>query len=451
MKKKAKDLVELSYGKLAFIATVLTLVHAAASIAGENFFLRAVVGFPLFYIAPGFFLLTSLARRSWRLDELLLSSFILSTALLAPIGAVLPAILETEPYATQITFYTLIFTSCIAYSRQLGLRKVKLYATNLQKTVAILPLIIYPLTLRFGDFIPRLLTMDETSYTYLAGLLAYKGKTYGIIPTVGISEIISLIKGRYLWTTLIASFITLTGYPPYKGYLISAMFLPMISLAALLLADMVKGDDWTKSVVFILTFFNPMTINFSFFALNDLFVSFMVLSAITFFIGSIEDEQINVKKLISSILVFTTTLFVKENIVPLFPIYFILVTALIKWRLYEINKAYKIMATIMILVPLTYELVLDIPYNIALWFLKNEELVFFIRKFLPYSITGYILGIFLPIETNKQTILSYKPSDYLRIFYNAFQPEWLSLPVSCLLYTSPSPRDLSTSRMPSSA
>ena len=29
--------------------------------------------------------------------------------------------------------------------------------------------------------------------------------------------------------------------------------------------------------------------------------------------------------------------------------------------------------------------------------------------------------------------------------------EWLAYPSTCLLYTSPSPRDLSTSRMPSSA
>ena len=30
-------------------------------------------------------------------------------------------------------------------------------------------------------------------------------------------------------------------------------------------------------------------------------------------------------------------------------------------------------------------------------------------------------------------------------------PSWTKLPLDCLLYTSPSPRDLSTSRMPSSA
>ena len=34
-------------------------------------------------------------------------------------------------------------------------------------------------------------------------------------------------------------------------------------------------------------------------------------------------------------------------------------------------------------------------------------------------------------------------------FYNSLQED--GLPITCLLYTSPSPRDLSTSRMPSSA
>ena len=36
---------------------------------------------------------------------------------------------------------------------------------------------------------------------------------------------------------------------------------------------------------------------------------------------------------------------------------------------------------------------------------------------------------------------------------NTFSPNWMDWPMlyTCLLYTSPSPRDLSTSRMPSSA
>ena len=49
-----------------------------------------------------------------------------------------------------------------------------------------------------------------------------------------------------------------------------------------------------------------------------------------------------------------------------------------------------------------------------------------------------------------------KPDDRLLVLYPL--PEWDSvqaqlkaLPSTCLLYTSPSPRDLSTSRMPSSA
>ena len=49
-------------------------------------------------------------------------------------------------------------------------------------------------------------------------------------------------------------------------------------------------------------------------------------------------------------------------------------------------------------------------------------------------------------------------SDFLSIFGNVFektesvaQEAFESKPFNCLLYTSPSPRDLSTSRMPSSA
>ena len=64
-------------------------------------------------------------------------------------------------------------------------------------------------------------------------------------------------------------------------------------------------------------------------------------------------------------------------------------------------------------------------------------------------------SIFLPIhpETGRVLYVPMKevnPDDGTVTFDDHIGKEW-TLPVTCLLYTSPSPRDLSTSRMPSSA
>ena len=56
-------------------------------------------------------------------------------------------------------------------------------------------------------------------------------------------------------------------------------------------------------------------------------------------------------------------------------------------------------------------------------------------------------------ETNrpKELVRTIEPKFNRAILFDTTQDSWHGLPNPCLLYTSPSPRDLSTSRMPSSA
>eukprot|EP00831_Metopus_contortus_P084044 TRINITY_DN9442_c0_g1_i1.p2 TRINITY_DN9442_c0_g1~~TRINITY_DN9442_c0_g1_i1.p2 ORF type:complete len:162 (+),score=24.07 TRINITY_DN9442_c0_g1_i1:52-486(+) len=61
-------------------------------------------------------------------------------------------------------------------------------------------------------------------------------------------------------------------------------------------------------------------------------------------------------------------------------------------------------------------------------------LIFFIANFFIVSVLSVLAGIFCIRDTRNVA-----EKDILKLFH------------SCLLYTSPSPRDLSTSRMPSSA
>ena len=70
------------------------------------------------------------------------------------------------------------------------------------------------------------------------------------------------------------------------------------------------------------------------------------------------------------------------------------------------------------------------------------------------SKTGFILGTFCVFDDEPKK-LEHSKLDGLRMladqFINVYESTINDIDSDCLLYTSPSPRDLSTSRMPSSA
>ena len=51
----------------------------------------------------------------------------------------------------------------------------------------------------------------------------------------------------------------------------------------------------------------------------------------------------------------------------------------------------------------------------------------------------------------QSTLTNLKYGDKIALYPKLHEKMFGKIPISCLLYTSPSPRDLSTSRMPSSA
>ena len=65
---------------------------------------------------------------------------------------------------------------------------------------------------------------------------------------------------------------------------------------------------------------------------------------------------------------------------------------------------------------------------------------------ISQHIGNTILVVMMDVESGRE-------AEFDRWYNEEHLPERLEIPgyVSCLLYTSPSPRDLSTSRMPSSA
>ena len=70
-----------------------------------------------------------------------------------------------------------------------------------------------------------------------------------------------------------------------------------------------------------------------------------------------------------------------------------------------------------------------------------------VTKIAPIILALIMLGLGLGLKIDDFTRILKTPKD----FFVGFFSQLIILPLVCLLYTSPSPRDLSTSRMPSSA
>ena len=74
------------------------------------------------------------------------------------------------------------------------------------------------------------------------------------------------------------------------------------------------------------------------------------------------------------------------------------------------------------------------------------------RKYCEYKNFDSVIPIFREeFEQNNCDIVGYYDNDKLVAFSLVYRFDSLNSVYGCLLYTSPSPRDLSTSRMPSSA
>ena len=78
-----------------------------------------------------------------------------------------------------------------------------------------------------------------------------------------------------------------------------------------------------------------------------------------------------------------------------------------------------------------------------------KKLIFFINLFFFSSITILSFAEIIPLKKPIQT----KEQKDQKLLIDVMKPLPKPIPkkIVCLLYTSPSPRDLSTSRMPSSA
>jgi len=292
--------------------------------------------------------------------------------------------------------------------------------------------------------LPRLFTPDETDYIFNARA-ALNGQAYtmGVYPYR--SDLAALLSGRFFWTFLLASFLGSTGLQPHEAYLIGPAFLAMTALAlTLLVPRSLENNGKVRLSVLLLIVTNPLLILFSGISvLNDLAIAFYALTALVFFARSFTSSENKVAlettwllKVLTLVVIVTL---IKPNLMFFFGMWIWLAYVGIRHKLYKFSIGHKILFVLLIVVPIAYELLIDVPYVIAVWFLRNETLGVFLQRFIFESPMERILGAFIaPLgETGGTTLFTQGWIDHLDHLYAMLPPEGLGLPISSLALVLP--------------
>jgi len=209
----------------------------------------------------------------------------------------------------------------------------------------------------------------------------------------------------------------------------------MIALTSLLLVPSRFRDKGFLQVVLVLLLLsNPLLVEFSGFALNDLGLSFYLLFAIVFLVNSFhtgkeKSPSILLEYLALSILSFIIAFLVKHHTLYLMVAYLILLFYTLKYKLYKVQK-YKFLSYALIILPLMYELVIDIPYTAQAWLGWTTPWAgfFHIHDFLIVAPIESVLTVFIPPPWSHTTVFTQGGSvEYLSYAYSLLSPEVLGL------------------------
>lgn len=377
--------------------------------------------------------------------QLIVLSFFLSTIIAVAVVSMLMLFgITIRPFSISIIYLLLIFTLIVLIA-MFG-RTSRIQASHLDCAFLGISFITYIILVHIFTSVPRLFTMDETTYIAFSRYAMLKGETYPICSALGATggfNLKCLVMGRFFWTLLIASFLGSTGLPAHQAYTISSMFLPMIAIAStLLIPSKFKENKLLEVGTFMLVLFNPLLLLFSGFVLNDLAVSFYLLLAIIFFVRSfIQNSQdkasINLHYLLISFLTLIVAFLIKENVVVTFPMYVILIFHIVRHRLHKVSKTWKVLLYALTLPLIAYEVLIDIPYVVSVWFIRNETIAMLTKRFLFISPAELFLGLFIPMPWKPTTVFSYDLYGYMDYLYRMFSPENLSIMAASVGLTLP--------------
>jgi len=422
---------------------MLTSVAYFLSVLVGHSVLSAILAFPTIYLTPGLMFMLLLSKgEKHKFRELIIVSFFLSTVIAVTVVSTLILLgITIRPFSVASTYVLLIFT-LIVLAVTIG-KKPQIETSHLDYAFLGISLITYGSLVHFFTSMPRLFSMDETTYIAWSRYAILNGEIYPVGIFSFESSLLYLVKGRFFWTLLITSFIGSTGLEAHQAHVISTMFLPMIAITSTLLTPIrFRDNKFLQSAIFLLVLTNPLLLLFSGFVLNDLATAFYLILAILFFIRSFNQRgqdiiSINPYTLLLSVFSLLITFLIKMHVTVILPMYIILMYYILRYRLHKNSKIWRIVLYILTLPLIVYEVLIDIPYVISVWFIKNEFVAVLTIRFLLLSPAERFLNLFIPAPWNPTTILSHNFYDYLHYFYRMLSPETLGLLVAATGITLP--------------
>ena len=424
---------------LALFLAVET-AYFLSSVINGNMLIRTVLAFPAAYILPGF-VLRLLTSKSNHEDILCLivESFVIST-IINVVTLSLLILLSTHHYyfLLPLSQLLLVIFSVVLVKVRHGLPKLSV--SKVDGLIILACFIAYLVTVTLYSLTPRLPTPDETSYIVNARYALLNGKVYAISAGSATSAFAYLIKGRFFWTLLTASFLASTGLKPCFSHLLGPIFLSMIPLASLpLLPETLRRRGLPKFSLTIVLLTNPLLFYFSGFILNDLAVAFYITFALALFVNSFRQyrfgESIDFSKLVLCFTVFFLAMvFIKPNLIVFFPMYAVLLFFALRRK----NRVvYKRFIYVLLILPIVYELLIDVPYNLFVWVLRNEFFAQLFSKFIWVSPIEYFWGLFAARPWTSTTAFSHSTPQYLQLLYTMISPEVLGLILASMALGAP--------------
>lgn len=423
--------------RILFIGSILAeLLNLALSVTQASPSLKAVVCFPSLFVLPGVLLITTFRRRAISAQMLTVEGFFLSTvtavlltALILSLGLSITALVYS---GAAFLLVTILVIACLIRRTKLELGESDLPLLGIM-FASFVGLFV------FFTMIPRFFGPDETSYIFSARM----GTLTSIVPPIGGRPnqglLLSAVDGRYTWTYLLISFLSSSNLAPKETGLIGVSFVVMTALTSSLFVK----SRWLSRGIFLTVLSSPIIISFIALTLNDLAFGFYATIAGFYFVRSFSRAHghvsLDARNLLLSFIAGVTSTLLKLNPVVLVSIWTIAVFVVIRSRLYRGSRADRLLSGFLIIPPILYELLIDLPYFIPVDIFRSGALRSTFGTFLPISPAEILFNLFFAPWWNPtaKTLLTTSSTDYLDYFYRLLMPESLSLLVSAIVFALP--------------
>lgn len=413
------------------LATAIILVEIAHLLLITTYApqpITAVVAFFANFIIPGFLIRLLLSRENGvGIMKLLVEAFIISVLLnLLTIAIVLYAEMDNTlaPIVTAST--SIMLTTSALFTRKFPIVKTE-KSDAVILIIAFVSFAILTAVLYSGH---RDFTEDETSYIANTRLASEQRESFPFGVQGLKSELIYIFQGRFTWTFLSTYYLASASLDAAQMSLMSAMFLPMVSLVACLFIKRHMKESWLRIAVVVITITNPMIVMFSGLSLNDLALTFFLsysayLFIAAFHVGAV--PKIQRTTLILSILILFFALTIKDNYAVVMSFAAMALLYVVRYQRSFRNG----LVLLCIFAPIiAYELFIDLPYVTAVWFSRDQQVIDATRSMVFVSPIEAIVSLFAKTSFDQSTILDHSPTALLRYFYRLLSPEMLSLAIS---------------------